>query len=383
MSQYFRDYVIATTLVCSFFILVCAAEHDTEHVRTRTGTLIPFREVSRFVQTAADASSKIYEVTSDNVLIGPDMHVDLHQTTAPLHIPKSTPTLFKNSERFMAPVHDFSLRMGQDLIVAYSSIGHVLGVWGGRHTLIPVRSGTSTVLIDDESEHADGTGELEDDHPVDQSLALPSVFGTMANALKIETPSNESRQRKKFEIAVAFDNEFCAIYKNSYETAVAVVNAVFAAANAPYKNQTNVDLSVVHIEGHCEDERDPYRRLQRFKSTRETRIVAEIEAFWKLRRRNVQRDAMMLLTGFEQKFFNGEAYFASTCNGSGYSWATRARIRTVVHELAHLLGCRHTDSGIMKTGSNISIPPDVFTNTSLVEMHDYLNNNPRSACITP
>lgn len=114
---------------------------------------------------------------------------------------------------------------------------------------------------------------------------LPEYQGILNQYSLISHPTRggiRQVRKKRFEISIAFDNEFCALYWTDYHTAVAALRTACVAANTPFARRTIICLTVISMYGHCNHPQDPYANLKKLRSTKGFDVLLDIENFWRV-----------------------------------------------------------------------------------------------------
>mmetsp|Transcript_3566 Transcript_3566/g.9922 ORF Transcript_3566/g.9922 Transcript_3566/m.9922 type:complete len:1103 (-) Transcript_3566:305-3613(-) len=155
------------------------------------------------------------------------------------------------------------------------------------------------------------------------------------------------------EIAIAYDNSFCARY-SSESAATAEVNRIVADVSVMYERDVNTVLVLTHIEAHCNDPVDPYDPSVRDSGCQPGGGLLQLfNRIWSNGdRRFIRRDIAQLFTGRDMTGGTiGCAYLYQACGGNpggdAVNQMTYAPIGSVTHrvlfahELGHNCGARH------------------------------------------
>lgn len=187
---------------------------------------------------------------------------------------------------------------------------------------------------------------------------------------------------EKFELAVAFDNSFCALFGNNRSAAIAQIRGIIQEANIPFETQASLlTLDIVHIDGHCKSASDPYAHLRTLRGLDSYAMLDALERHWRAKKGLVKRAAVVLFVGWTHAHFWGQANIGSTCDGLGFAWVEADQPRALAHEIGHLLNCTHVPTGIMRDGGSSADTPNVLAAASASEIREYIRTSPHAACI--
>eukprot|EP00179_Madagascaria_erythrocladioides_P009355 CAMPEP_0198326122 /NCGR_PEP_ID=MMETSP1450-20131203/13727_1 /TAXON_ID=753684 ORGANISM="Madagascaria erythrocladiodes, Strain CCMP3234" /NCGR_SAMPLE_ID=MMETSP1450 /ASSEMBLY_ACC=CAM_ASM_001115 /LENGTH=660 /DNA_ID=CAMNT_0044030069 /DNA_START=36 /DNA_END=2018 /DNA_ORIENTATION=- len=169
------------------------------------------------------------------------------------------------------------------------------------------------------------------------------------------------------EVAVAYDNLYCAQYNNNEAEATSSVEATIAEVSAIFMSDLCVKVELVHVEAHCNDGNDPYASFA-------SKIDPENDVFpfhlfrdyWDANRTSVHRDTAHFFSGIDDgTTTSGIASTPLRCYSmSGYGWDQNGAPWVVAHELGHNLNAGHDSSGLMKAKINLGEIPTSFSSTS-------------------
>lgn len=197
-------------------------------------------------------------------------------------------------------------------------------------------------------------------------------------------PCNATTPRRHLQLAVALDSALCARYNGSAAHTVAAALAALEIAGRAYDTQVCVRFVATYVDLHCDETKDPYVALRDLHSQEDSfAMLNELEQLWRVstRLRAVQRDAVLFLPGFEHVSYWGQGNIGITCDGDGFAWAQELRVRTIAHELGHLLGAAHSPTGVMRDGADRDTVANVLDWKSVVEIDSYLRFDPAAHCI--
>lgn len=128
-------------------------------------------------------------------------------------------------------------------------------------------------------------------------------------------------------------------------------------ASAIFNCDTCLSLALVHLDPHCNPHTDPFLSFPALASifskedrdTAASRIVNSFRSCEETRNSVLQRDAAILLTGFDEgTLINGIAFQSAACGNHSYGIFERGDLAILVHEIGHIVGCTHSFSGVMK-----------------------------------
>lgn len=407
--------------------VVTAGKLEGEEMMTlASGRQVPLDEVTKRMiggtASREEVLGRLYEVKSGRFLHGPTDSVDLHVVTgAPRrqrsHVPAAVTVngrvvarakkgaVGKDDDDDDAAEDAVFVRQGRHAVVAAAADGVALAVWiDGRH-LVPLDIARHPGVLLASTTHVDSQGvdmrhgnlskstfnaSLDSIHRIathrqqqqqQQHYHHQLLLGAVGNrAVSPLRPSCRQRTPARvLEVAIAFDNIFCARYGNSHSLAVRAVRALLRRAEIPFRS-TCMRLKLARVEAHCNDRRDPYARLQGLQSKG---ILNGLRDEWWRRRTTIRRDVTALLTGFtDGTDVAGAAYIGATCTTSfGYAWIELGNPYVLAHELGHSVNARHTTDGLM-AASLPSQPVLSFSEVTQREIASFIDyGGDRSACI--
>lgn len=253
--------------------------------------------------------------------------------------------------------------MGSGITIVYASpdSDEVVAVWGETLSLLPLdRANFPGVFINTKTHSSNAPqqdllfipGQHLSDHQLDAPL-LSNITGRMSCA---------AGTTHYVEIALAYDNTFCAIFGNEESVASGAMQAIVDASNVIYRSIC-VQLALVHLEAHCEDPRDPYIGIDNFPTLPcdgteppgttcigGVIVLTRFVQFWNEFRKNVKRDAAYFFSGFDDGSRTlGLAFFGAACDKNfAYGWIEGPHLYAFAHEVGHTLGAMHTTEGLMR-----------------------------------
>lgn len=189
--------------------------------------------------------------------------------------------------------------------------------------------------------------------------------------------------RHYVELAVAYDNTFCAMFSNSDSLAAATIQSVINDASTIYERDTCLSLVLVHIEGHCNDSNDPYVGLPVAGSSSPSQsILFAFQNIWQSTRTSVPRDVAYLFSGFEDGTqVAGVAFVGSTCSSSSaYGWIEGPDVGVFIHELGHNLNANHAASGVMRAVLDRTVPVE-FSTESINQITNFVDSENGRRCL--
>lgn len=205
----------------------------------------------------------------------------------------------------------------------------------------------------------------------------------------VSTPQRSCREKQParlVELALAYDNTFCAAHGNNATKATTVVTTTALSTNEAYERSTCLRFQVVHVEGHCEDPDDPYALLAAMAGRIPSEdILIGFQSVWNVNRTHILRDLSFFFTGFKDNSIHlGRAFIGAACwLEFAYGWVERANVAILAHELGHSVGCRHTEDGLMRgaypnNGDSAALR---FSNVSVNEIVTFADGLDGRSCI--
>lgn len=342
---------------------------------------IPTHFIARRLQISDEATFQptiqdfVFEITDKGVLIGPNTNVDLLALTQPAtssdYLQPSSHVV-NGDDSVVIP--DAYLREGNGYRVVYDGeSGTIVNVWGKGLFLEPLHHSLYPRIF----VNTQNSGFVARSHDFKGMLPLADPFANVS--------SRASATSKAVELAVAYDNSYCAIFGNSASRAKASIQAAIGYANYIFTREIDLSIVLIHVESHCIDPSDPYSSLSDFslKEASEGRpeyILRRFTEIWRSSRGSVNRDLAYFFSGFEEMTStSGAAYVGQACTSFGYGWVELGKISTFVHELGHSHGARHTLKGTMQARRVIGTP-DFFSGVTKKEIKTFLRSS-RASCI--
>lgn len=351
-----------------------------------------------------DLSTLLYEVTKHK-LLGQGLNVDILRNTEVLS-PRSRPehyTYILNGRVRSTISPKTHLRVGAGLTIAYANDkSEVIGVWGNEINLRPIdRTQYPGLFINTAQRSMFSADEMLDDIAYFRDM-ISTERKTSSTSLGsnsvLQTGDCGGGIKHYVEVAVAYDNTFCTMFYNDQLMASTMIQSLIDGANEIYTHDTCVQLSLVHLEGHCSDPDDPYALFSDFTDlqdnpcapnappgavcTPSVLILERFRLYWKFERKNVRRDIAFFFSGFEDGTVTiGRAFIAAQCfEDYGFGWVEGNGLDVFIHEMGHSLGGSHTLDGIMMP----KLRPDFrfFSDVSKREIADYLDNDSTSDCVS-
>lgn len=189
---------------------------------------------------------------------------------------------------------------------------------------------------------------------------------------------NKSPQRV-LQVAIAFDNYLCARFQNDPTVTATVVRAALYAAERAYVSDTCVLLNAAHIEAHCKDPDDPYRRLANFKE--KANIVRGFRNIWVSERAHIARDVAYFFPGFwdAESGYSGIAWVGGACRTrTQYGYVENIDPYVTAHEIGHSLNASHIKAGLM----NPNVPANFrFAPFSISQIVDFVDAKASETCL--
>lgn len=395
-----RIFLLLLVAVAMLIVLATASAQQPAFVTTTTGRRVPLAHLAHLATT--DVVTRLYEVTNDLQLTGLDRTHDLGSLTTPwvLPPPDRLPTVTIDGASRPDVLEMQHGRRGSGYVVAHLADGPVVAVWGNGLALQPLDHATHPGLfvnLRPTQSDLHGGGRAYDLHndtmylpekrgvnasnpilqPVTISSSTSNHMPTLPTGLRQPRGCNH-RSPKKLEIAVAFDRELCEKYGNSEKATVTALRAMLSEAGAPYEAQTCVRFLVVLIEGSCNSRFDRYMKLS---SVSDKLLLKAFRRIWQETHVGVSSDIAILIRGIElNTAISGLAWGRGACSPqNGYGWSIAKPI-VISHEIAHLLGAGHSESGMMKPTWGPADPLR-FSQESVDEIQTFVENGWDSFCL--
>ena len=366
----------------------------------------------------------VYELSTLNVINGPGISLDLSQE---VHVDENRPSSLKfkvtlNGKVKRGTTSDVVTLRGKGytvvldarslkMIAVYGRGLHLRPLHATRYSnlLVNIKAFSTRVvhLTDDyvippasdiarESDNTDVAS--DDENPPEQDEVEDTSRITLNKVSLRQTGTCASGTTHIVELAVAYDNTFCADFGNMETAATQALQDTVTEANVAYGANTCIQLEITTVEAHCNDPNDPYATFSDFSTLPCTQaeidngepcspselILDRFTTFWRDNRNSVPRDAAIFFSGFDDGTgVVGIAFLRAAClNRFGYGWIEGSDAFVTAHEIGHILGGRHTPSGIMSA----TLRPNTafsFSSVSVGQFTNYIDNIPSSSCITP
>ena len=219
------------------------------------------------------------------------------------------------------------------------------------------------------------------------------VLPSSQNDRQLQTACSEFYE---LEVAIGYDHTFCDDYSSKAVAEQTIENVVAEASMHYEKPGLCTRLTLVHIEGYCNQANDPYYTLYEegtgLSGCGSDGMLDDFGDFWEANRSNVHRDVAHLFQGrdFVDSNTVGCAWVGALCSrGFGYGvnavswvWDETLMASLFAHELGHNCDASHVSDGskefIME--SPVNMARDSFASTSSSSMFDYISN--RASCVT-
>ena len=174
---------------------------------------------------------------------------------------------------------------------------------------------------------------------------------------------------KIIEVAIAYDSQFCSFFGGS-ERANAVVQQTISETSQIYERQLCTKIELVHLEGYCNRNNDPYRNMfsrSVCDQNDDRSLIKQVQQYWVSNRAHVKRDVMHLFYGVRDETSTiGCAFRGAMCSqtfGYGVDEITfggnnnpKFWSMLFAHEMGHSCGATHEccDGYIMDTTLQMS-----------------------------
>lgn len=392
--------IMFTVTFLAFWALLMPAfgameKTSTPYITSASGQRVPTHLIQPYIRRLhssaherVDLHTLVYEVTNDGFLRGMNLDFDIFRNTKPLN--ETDAFTYSINGQNGRRLQGSKIREGAGISVLYDGEhGSILNIWGSQLFLTPLSSVLYPgIFINIHSTLRFGDNIVLEDFSVSdqENIALMDAGKLALNPTLRQGGTCASGKTHYVEVAIAYDNSFCALFSDSEASASAYVQSVINEADVIYRRDTCVSVALVHLEAHCKDPSDPYRSLANSQGTsaesKGSKILDGFLSVWETSRSDVQRDVAMLFSGFEDGTSTaGIAYIGAACGSAGYGWVERGTVSTFVHELGHTLSCSHTSDGVMK-GSSSSSDPMFFSPYSITQITKYIDGR-SSSCIEP
>lgn len=397
-------FLLLLTLVLTYFVDVQGSTSGgVETISLPSGLKIPTHIVRRSLPRSLqnEPHRHVYELDQDGNIIGQNsMRISLSESTKvsskEIVFHPATQASLNGVPINIRELNSTHQRHGEYSAVFSHSGTKLLAVWGHQLHLLPLEHRSyqnifvnSFRVRSDLSEHADLGAEAETDAVHDSESAI--TIDDVSSAL-ITSPDRSQDCSAGvihyFEVFAAIDNSFCAIFKNDIHTVLAVLQASMDIANEPFA-ATCVRPVLIGIDAHCNDPNDPYPDPTSPNSPTRS-ILGNLQRHFGLTKQGVNRDTVMLFTGYGEPTAIGLAYRPGSCSRLGYGWVERVNPFTLAHEIGHNLQMWHTGSrpgsGLMGTRGMSRrewyfAPASIANLTQYVD-HQYTDRVADVTCIT-
>lgn len=377
-------------LITAFLVGLTNASSDVTITSPATLTKIPIDVIERRAGPVSEYDYEklhrlLFELTEDGTLIGHGVHLHILSDTKPLTpTTRSSQTHYsingEEEDRVIFP--EAHLREGNGYSVVFDSLRKtVVNVWGNGLFLIPLdQRRYPGVFINTRGVPMSTLKAFE------KEITAHSVAGSDFGAAPLaNVTTRQGGSCPIVEVAVTYDNSFCAIFSNSPERAAAFIQATVGFASFIFERDACVRMVLVHVEAHCQDPNDPYEPLSDLSNIpagqRSAFILNGFRDFWNANRGSVHRDLAYFFSGFEEDTGTaGRAGLSAACTTNGYGWVEFGNGPVFVHELGHNMGCVHARQGIM-SASLTQGDPVFFTAFSISQIDAFLATSEAGSCI--
>lgn len=259
----------------------------------------------------------------------------------------------------------FTIREGNGFTVIMDDDNFVHGVWGPSLALAPVHAERYPGLLVNVDQNAENTFDLskrssKQDEPIvfENDEVFPPFDPYEPNRAETSPLPPTAKCSalnvcRTVRIAAAADYGLCKRFsskRNPYKRSLAYIQSRVLLSNKPYLTQTCLSLSIESLEMQCNaGQADLFGSFIRNDGVK---VLYEFQEVWNNNERlfNITRDlAMFFPSYYDYTSTAGVAFTGAICvKAWSYAWAEGFQPGVIVHEIGHLFGARHTDSGIMQ-----------------------------------
>lgn len=366
-----------TSILFVLFSALLLRTHCT--LARQPGVALPIRRLRQAYgrQLAPEFTSRLFTIHDSSRIVGHGHHISLSHAQT-VHLPHTPPHPFSATLNGR-PFRPRPVRAAVHSVDGYTVAtvdDRIRAVWGNGLQLFASLPGFPDVLVDHSSRDP-RLFKRAHRHQANSSSAFASIVrdGTQPEpgSCRNKTPN------RVLQVAIAFDNYLCARYDNDPTTTTAVVRAVLYAAEQAYTSHTCVLLNAAHIEAHCEDPNDPYRRLANFKA--KANIVRGFRNIWVSERSHIARDVAYFFPGFwdTESGNSGIAWVGGACRvRTQYGYVENIDPYVAAHEIGHSLNASHVKDGLM----NQNVPSYFrFAPFSISEITAFVDARASESCL--
>jgi len=152
-------------------------------------------------------------------------------------------------------------------------------------------------------------------------------------------------------------------------------------ASGKYQQSLCISLKISALEGHCNYNQDPYRKMRHQYSgcSYQKGLLQDFTKHWRYNKKNIKRDAAHLFVG--QKFIDGTigcAGIGTLCTHAygveAIPWSSDSSLQSnlFAHELAHNCGATHINSPSNVMNAYITHSYNGFSQISKSNIKKYL-----------
>lgn len=369
-------------------LLTVALGAFSHHIVLPSGQKIPLRTVQRGLgkEHASHADHRLFEIESDNVLVGKGRKIDVSSAVQRKSI--YAPHVIADGVPVKIPPG--VLRYGGGFHLIYTSSGDLVSVSGPNTELYPLSpSEYPGVFIDlakstniSASPFISGEKEVKvKTGGVDESVSKDGIHSELERSRIGHTSRIDfvrCLRRFDVELAIVTDYLMCRSHSSNLETTALRMIARVQLASVTLEHQTCFRPYVKYLEIHCNSRVDPYEAFRSFPSRN---WLSYFSRYWNRERKHVRRDAAIYLTGYSD--MNGGpragSNFAKMCSRTeGYGWVEHGSHLLLTQTIGHLLGAAHSDLGVMRVPQ---VPvTNIFTAESVRKMSIFSSTR-KSICL--
>lgn len=181
---------------------------------------------------------------------------------------------------------------------------------------------------------------------------------------------NKTQAQPNLTLDVVHDSTLCGQYGNNKSEAAIAIRLAFAQAEAPFRKQLCLRLSVRSVSGWCDKSADPWRGEVRRRRPREL-----LSSFCATRNGSMLHMHFLVTGGGSNARTVALAFMGAACNTDiSCAWAQGLAANLLAHELGHALNARHSKSGDVMAPQNAQRMPLLFHARAVTAMTQFLRS---------